>query len=77
MKYKFEQFDLVIVNPTVDVLSATFNLKNGECSASVKLIESDGTEFGIELKDNSQPESWTAESLTEWVNNQLKKHETL
>ena len=77
MKYKFEQFNVIIVNPTVDIIKASYHLKNAECSVDIKLIGSDGSEFAHTLTDKTKPFDWTEESIANWTNEQLKKYEVL
>lgn len=77
-KYKFEQFNLEIVDPEIRIHgSVGTRFEDGKpmqvTFAQVKLITTNA-EFGVELKDSSTPASWSVEDLQSWVTLQLEKY---
>ena len=75
MNYKFEQFNVEIVNPIVEVKTGGFDLISGITNSDILLTDSVGTKFGVNLSDLSQPSDWTPEGLLAWVMVQLEKYE--
>ena len=77
--YKFPQFDIEIVNPTITVdgqagTTIVNNVPNDEAYADI-ILESEGVKFGLRLEGSPKPIDWTMESLSIWVGQQLAKYE--
>jgi hypothetical protein len=74
MKYKFEQFNVEIDNPTVSVLAVADNLKEKQCSVSI-LLTTDTAKFGLTLDGFTYSDTWEDEDVYAWVENELTKYE--
>ena len=73
--YKFEQFNVEIVNPRVTVTTVIDNIIDKVCNATV-LITTDSTIFGVEFNEYSYTEDWNDQDIIDWVNNvELPKYE--
>jgi hypothetical protein len=73
--YKFPQFNVEIVNPTVTVLTVTDNIIERVCSASV-LLSTTSTNFGVEFTGYTYATDWNDQDIIDWVNNvELPKYE--
>jgi len=66
--YKFPQFNVEIVNPTVTVLTVTDNIIERVCSASV-LLATPSTNFGVEFTNYTYTTDWDDQDVIQWVNN--------
>jgi hypothetical protein len=65
--YKFEQFNVEIVNPTVDVVNVTDAINEKTCSVDV-VLTTDTATFGVNLQGFTYAETWTDEEIILWVN---------
>lgn len=74
MKYKFEQFNVEIENPTVAVMAVADNLKEKECSVSI-LLTTETAKFGVTLDGFTYSDTWEDADVYVWVENELKKYE--
>ena len=73
--YKFEQFNVEIVNPRVTVTTVIDNIIDKVCNATV-LLTTDSTIFGVEFNEYSYTEDWNDQDIIDWVNNvELPKYE--
>ena len=73
--YKFEQFNVEIVNPTVTVTTVTDNIIDKVCNATV-ILTTASTIFGVEFNGYSYTEDWNDQDIIDWVNNvELPKYE--
>jgi len=73
--YKFEQFNVEIVNPTVEVVNVTDAINAKTCSVDV-VLTTDTATFGINLQGFTYAETWTDEEIILWVNDvELPKYE--
>lgn len=73
--YKFEQFNLEIINPTVEVVNVTDAINQKTCSVDV-LLTTDTAEFGVNLQGFTYVNTWTDEEIILWVNDvELPKYE--
>ena len=75
MKYKFEQFNLEIDSPTVEVVSIVDYIGKKECDVNVLLTTPTAT-FGVLLKGFVYTNKWDDSIVIAWANNELKKYET-
>jgi hypothetical protein len=73
--YKFPQFNVEIINPTVTVTVVTDDIINRICSASV-LLTTPSAIFGIDFNGYAYTEDWNDQEIIDWVNNvELPKYE--
>ena len=73
--YKFEQFNVEIVNPTVTVTTVTDNIIDKVCSADV-ILKTTTANFGINFDGYTYTEDWNDQDIIDWVNNvELPKYE--
>jgi hypothetical protein len=73
--YKFEQFNVEIVNPTVEVVNVLDAINQKTCSVDV-VLTTDTATFGINLQGFTYAETWTDEEIILWVNDvELPKYE--
>lgn len=74
MTYKFEQFNIEIVNPTIEVLSVSDDIKQKTCSVSI-LLSTDSAKFWVDLNGFTYLDTWEDSEVYEWVEVELKKYE--
>ena len=73
--YKFEQFNVEITNPTVEVISVSDVINQKTCSVNI-LLTTDTASFGVTFSDFTYTETWTDEEIIFWVNNvELPKYQ--
>jgi hypothetical protein len=73
--YKFEQFNVEIVNPTVEVVNVADAINAKTCSVDV-VLTTDTATFGVNLQGFTYAETWTDEEVILWVNDvELPKYE--
>ena len=73
--YKFPQFNVEIINPTVTVTTVTDNILERVCSASV-ILSTPSTNFGVEFIGYTYTTDWNDQEIIDWVNNvELPKYE--
>jgi hypothetical protein len=73
--YKFSQFNVEIINPSVDILNVTDAINEKTCSVSV-LLKTDSASFGVDFPGFTYQITWTDEEIIDWVNNiELPKYE--
>lgn len=74
MTYKFEQFNVEISNPSIEVVNVTDNLQNKTCSVDV-LLTTDSAKFGVNLTGFVYSDTWEDSDVEAWVSVELQKHE--
>lgn len=73
--YKFPQFNVEIVNPTVTVTTVLDNIIDKVCSTDV-LLTTPSTVFGVTFFGYTYAEDWNDQDIIDWVNNvQLPQYE--
>ena len=73
--YKFPQFNVEIINPTVTVISVNDDIINKICTANV-LLTTDSASFGIDFSGFTYSSTWNDQDIIDWVNNiELPKYE--
>jgi hypothetical protein len=73
--YKFEQFNVEIVNPTVEVVNVADAINAKTCSIDV-VLTTDTATFGVNLQGFTYAETWTDDEIILWVNDvELPKYE--
>ena len=65
--YKFPQFNVEIINPTVTVTTVTDNIIERVCSASV-ILSTPSTNFGVEFIGYTYSVDWNDQEIIDWVN---------
>jgi hypothetical protein len=73
--YKFSEFNVEIVNPTVTVTKVHDNIIDRVCSVDV-LLETTSTIFGVTFYGFTYASDWNDTEIIDWVNNvELPKYE--
>ncbi len=72
--YKFEQFNVEIVTPTIEVQAVNDNIKQKVCAVDL-LLTTDTAKFGVQLNGFTYTETWEDEDVYLWVSEELKKYE--
>jgi hypothetical protein len=73
--YKFPQFNVEIIDPTVIVTRVSDNIIDKICSADV-LLTTPSTIFGVTFYGYTYTDDWTDDDIITWVNNvELPKYE--
>lgn len=73
--YKFPQFNVEIINPSVDILNVTDSIADKTCSVNV-LLATDSASFGVNFSGFTYQITWTDEEIIDWVNNvELPKYQ--
>lgn len=73
-KYKFEQFNMEIVDPIIIMTMVHDNVLNHTCSVDLELT-SDGAKFGINLPGFTYASDWNDEEVQIWALVELQKFE--
>jgi hypothetical protein len=73
--YRFEQFNVDITNPTVEVVNVADAINLKTCSVDV-VLTTDTATFGVNLQGFTYADTWTDEEIILWVNDvELPKYE--
>ena len=73
--YKFEQFNVEIINPAVEVRNVVDNINKKTCVVEV-MLNTDTIGFGVSFSGFTYADGWTDEDVINWVNNvELPKYE--
>ncbi len=72
--YRFPQFNLEIINPTVTVLTVHDSIQVKECNADILLV-TDTASFGINFTGFTYVSDWNDTDIINWVDNELTKYE--
>jgi len=73
--YKFPQFNVEIINPTVTVTTVIDDIINKTCTANV-LLTTASTIFGVDFPGYTYTSDWSDQDIIDWVNNvELPKYE--
>ncbi len=74
MRYKFEQFNTEIDNPTVAISSVIDNM-NKTCSVGVTLTTPNVKMYGLTFDGFTYDVTWEDTDIEIFVANEMKKHE--
>jgi hypothetical protein len=74
MTYKFDQFNVEIVNPTIEVLNVIDTIALRTCNVEV-LLSTDTANFGISLSGFTYVTDWNDEEVELWSLTELSKYE--
>jgi hypothetical protein len=72
--YKFEQFNVEITNPTIEVVNVIDAINQKTCSVDV-LLTTDSAEFGVNLQGFTYTTDWSDEEVQIWTFVELSKYE--
>lgn len=72
-KYKFEQFNVEIVNPIIIMTSVYDNVLDHTCKVNLELT-ADGAKFGITLTGFSYSADWSDDEVRIWAFTELEKY---
>ena len=74
--YKFEQFNVEIVDPTVWADEDTIQLQVSKNTISVNIVlTTDNAKFGVVLDGFTYVDTWEDADIINWVNLELVKYE--
>lgn len=73
MTYRFEQFNVNITNPSVEVVSVNDSISTKTCSVNIKLT-TESAEFGVNLSGFTYADTWEDADILNWVNTELAKY---
>lgn len=72
--YKFEQFNVEIVNPIIIMTMVHDNVLDHTCSVDLELT-ADGAKFGINLAGFTYVSDWSDDEVRIWAFTELQKYE--
>lgn len=73
--YRFPQFNVEIVNPTIQIQQVNDALTSKTCSVDI-LLTTDSAKFGVNLQGFVYVDSWEDADIENWVLNvELSKYE--
>lgn len=73
MTYKFEQFNVEIINPTVEVINVIDNINTKTCNVDI-LLTTDTAQFGVTLNGFTYLETWDDADIINWVGVELQNY---
>lgn len=73
MKIYLSQFDLELINPTVEKITPMYSIGEDEATVSVDLKAEGATKYNVQLLGFPNTDDWGDEEVTAWVNEELKK----
>ena len=65
--YKFPQFNVEIINPTVTVTTVVDNIIDKVCTANV-ILATPSTNFGVSFEGYTYTADWNDAEIIAWVN---------
>jgi hypothetical protein len=72
MNYKFSDFNVEIINPTITVVNVSDKIQLKFCVVSILLVDQVGTKFGFTFPDLfTYVDSWEDADIDAWVDKQL------
>ncbi len=74
MTYKFEQFNVEITNPTIEVVNVIDNINTKVCNVDI-LLTTDTAQFGVTLNGFTYSLTWDDQDVRDWVAIELQKYE--
>ena len=76
MNYKFPDFKIEIVNPTVTVVNVSDKIQDKFCVVSILLVDQVGTQFGFTFPELfTYEQTWDDNEINAWVSKQLINYE--
>ena len=74
MTYKFENWNVEIVDPLKQVVNVIDNIENKTCNVDL-LLTTDTAQFGVTLNGFTYEETWDDQEVRDWVAIELQKYE--
>jgi hypothetical protein len=72
MNYKFPDFKVEIINPTITVVNVSDKIQDKFCVVSILLVDQVGTKFGFTFPDLfTYVDTWEDDDIDAWVSKQL------
>jgi hypothetical protein len=71
--YKFPQFNVEIIDPTVIINNVNDNITNQTCSVDVVLTTPSAV-FGVTFDGFTYSRNWSDTEIRTWVNSELAKY---
>ena len=76
MNYKFSDFNVEIINPTISVVNVSDKIQLKFCVVSILLVDQVGTKFGFTFPDLfTYVNTWEDNEIDAWVSKQLVKYQ--
>lgn len=72
--YRFEQFNVDITNPQVEVVNVSDSIQDKTCNVDI-LLTTDTAKFGVTLNGFTYSDSWEDADIIAWVDTELIKYE--
>jgi hypothetical protein len=72
MNYRFEQFNVEIIDPTIEIVGVNDFINDKTCSVDV-VLHTDTAKFGIKLTGFIYDQSWEDIDIINWVNTEIDK----
>jgi hypothetical protein len=72
--YKFPQFNVEIINPTIQVITIHDTIAAKTCSVDV-LLSTDNANFGVTLDGFTYVSDWNDQEVEVWAMVELSKYE--
>ncbi len=72
MNYKFPDFKVEIVDPTITVVNVSDKIQDKFCVVSILLVDAIGTKFGFTFPNIfTYVDTWDDADIDAWVNKEL------
>lgn len=76
MNYKFPDFKVEIINPTVTVVNVSDKIQDKFCVVSILLVDEVGTKFGFTFPNLfTYVNTWDDNEIEAWVDNELVQYQ--
>jgi hypothetical protein len=76
MNYKFPDFNIEIINPTITVVNVSDKIQLKYCIVSILLVDEVQTKFGFTFPNLfTYVDSWEDTDIDAWVNKELIQYE--
>jgi hypothetical protein len=72
MNYKFPDFKVEIIDPTITVVNVSDKIQLKYCVVSILLVDEVGTQFGFTFPELfTYADTWTDADIDAWVSKEL------
>ena len=76
MNYKFPDFNIEIINPTITVVNVSDKIQDKFCVVSILLVDEVKTKFGFTFPELfTYVDTWEDSEINEWVSKELVQYE--
>ena len=72
--YKFPQFNVDLIDPTMEVVKATYQIGSETGSVSVVLSTATAKLYGVTFEGFPNEDSWGDDDVMSWAESELEKH---